>query len=130
VDPRVGISAMARVLTVGLLVLIASAVDVDAIDAQWHAVYPSDPAQKTALHHCYAENPQFNRISAEARRGCYAKWLPDSSQAGSRVKPLRRRYTQRSPDPAALCRLDVAGSQLAAAALIRLRVERYTLALM
>jgi hypothetical protein len=66
---------MARALTVGLIALIASAVDVDAIVAHWHAVYPSNPAQKAALQRCYTENHQFNRMSAEARRDCYAKWL-------------------------------------------------------
>jgi hypothetical protein len=41
----------------------------------WHAVYPRDPAQKAALHRCCTENHQFNRMSAGARRDCYAKWL-------------------------------------------------------
>ena len=69
-DPRVDLSAMARILILGLLVLIASnPVNIDAIVAQWHSAYPNDPAQMTALHHCYAENHQFNRISAVARRG-------------------------------------------------------------
>jgi hypothetical protein len=75
--PRVDLSAMARILIFGLLVLIASnPVNIDAIVAQWQSAYPSGPAQMTALHRCYTENHQFNRISAEARRGCYAKWLP------------------------------------------------------
>jgi len=52
------------------------AFNLDATIAQWHAVYPSDPALEMALQHCYTENHQFNRLSAEARRGCYDKWLP------------------------------------------------------
>jgi hypothetical protein len=75
---------MARVLILGLLVLLASSsVNTDAIVARWHAMYPSDPTQMIALHRCYADNHQFNRMSAEARRDCYAKWLvvPDRGDA-------------------------------------------------
>ena len=39
-------------------------------------MYPTDANQQAALHLCYVENHQFNRMSNEAREGCYEKWLP------------------------------------------------------
>jgi hypothetical protein len=44
--------------------------------AKWHAMYPTDPREKAALQLCYVDDHQFNRLSAEARNGCYEKWLP------------------------------------------------------
>jgi hypothetical protein len=44
--------------------------------AKWRAMYPSDPREKAALQLCYDANHQFNRMSDQARKGCYDKWLP------------------------------------------------------
>jgi hypothetical protein len=48
----------------------------DGVIAKWSAMYPTDPREKAALQLCYQEDHQFNRLSEEARKGCYEKWLP------------------------------------------------------
>jgi hypothetical protein len=48
----------------------------NGIIADWRAMYPTDPREKTAIQLCYIENHQFNRMSDEARKGCYERWLP------------------------------------------------------
>lgn len=42
------------------------------------AIYPIDPARRTALKHCFEENRFFNRSSAKARIACYEKYLAAS----------------------------------------------------
>jgi hypothetical protein len=51
-------------------------VEHDGVIAKWRAMYPTDPREKAALQLCYVENQQFNRLSDQARQGCYEKWLP------------------------------------------------------
>jgi hypothetical protein len=47
----------------------------DAINAQWVAMYPHEPARQLALSHCTTEDSWFNRFSASARAACYKKYL-------------------------------------------------------
>jgi hypothetical protein len=47
----------------------------DAIDQQWAAIFPDNPARQTALTRCFEEDHLFNRFSAAARGACYQKWL-------------------------------------------------------
>ena len=46
------------------------------VTTEWRAMYPTDAKQQAALQLCYVDNHQFNRMSNEAREGCYEKWLP------------------------------------------------------
>ena len=46
------------------------------IDAEWQAMYPEDAAKQNAITRCAQENVMFNRLSADARRACYQKYLP------------------------------------------------------
>ena len=48
----------------------------DGVIAEWRAMYPPDPREKTALQLCYVENHQFNRMSDQSRKACYERWLP------------------------------------------------------
>jgi hypothetical protein len=61
------------------LLLIAAGIfgllEHDAINEQWAAMYPEDPARQTALSRCYEEDRLFNRFSATARTICYQKYL-------------------------------------------------------
>jgi hypothetical protein len=47
----------------------------DEIAGQWAAMFPADPARQAALTRCFEEDHLFNRFSAEARAGCYQRWL-------------------------------------------------------
>jgi hypothetical protein len=47
----------------------------DAINEQWAAMYPQDPARQTALARCHEEDGLFNRFSSAARAACYQKYL-------------------------------------------------------
>jgi hypothetical protein len=62
------------------IVLAAAAafalIERDAIVEEWNAVYPSDPDKQTAIHRCFNDNPNFDRLSGPARRACYDNWLP------------------------------------------------------
>jgi hypothetical protein len=51
------------------------AVERNGFIAEWRAIYPTDRGKKAALHLCYIENHQFNRLSDQARKGRYEKWL-------------------------------------------------------
>jgi hypothetical protein len=57
--------------------------------AKWSAMYPSDPREKAALQLCYVEDHQFNRMSDQARKGCYEKWLPRLSDRVTAVELKR-----------------------------------------
>lgn len=61
------------------LVLIALGVvgltERDAINGQWDAMYPQDPAERSALDRCAREESSFNRLSAAGRAECYQKYL-------------------------------------------------------
>jgi hypothetical protein len=50
-------------------------VEHEAINQQWAAMYPSDPSLQAALTRCAEDNVLFNRFSADARAGCYQKYL-------------------------------------------------------
>jgi hypothetical protein len=50
-------------------------VEHDAINDQLAAMYPQDPARRSALQRCADENPLFNRFSTAARTSCYQKYL-------------------------------------------------------
>ena len=68
---------MSRTFIAVLLILVGfGVINRNEIAADWLAMYPNDPALRTALHLCSDENHQFNRMSAEARDACYNKWLP------------------------------------------------------
>jgi hypothetical protein len=64
-------------------------VERDGVIAKWSAMYPTDPREKAALQLCYIENQQFNRLSDQARQGCYEKWLP---RLPDRLKGLASLY--------------------------------------
>ncbi len=55
---------------------VLGAVEHDRVMAEWRAIYPTDPREKAALQICFGENHQFNRMSDEARKDCYEKWMP------------------------------------------------------
>jgi hypothetical protein len=79
-------------IALGILGLTLS----DAINAQWEAMYPEDAAKQDAITRCAQENVMFNRLSPDARRACYQKYLkqPDAPLnfgSASSVVP--------SPDP-------------------------------
>lgn len=66
-----------RVVGAALLILIAfGAIDFDNVVDEWRAMYPGDPAHRDALHLCYENDLQFNRMSAKARADCYSQWVP------------------------------------------------------
>ena len=66
-----------RIFIAVLLILIGcGSINVDNAVDEWRAMYPDDPAHRTALHLCYDNDRQFNRMSAKARGDCYSKWLP------------------------------------------------------
>lgn len=68
---------ISRIFLVSLLILIGlGAIDFGTVGDEWHAMYPDDAAHRTALHYCYDNNRQLDRMSAEARKDCYSKWLP------------------------------------------------------
>ena len=60
-------------LIVGTAIL---AMNRDRVTAEWRAMYPTDARMLAALQLCYTENHQFNRMSNQARDGCYERWLP------------------------------------------------------
>lgn len=72
-----GTGGMARFLfpllliALGILGLSESA----AINSQWDAMYPSDPAEQDALTRCAQQDGVFNRFSPSARAACYQKYL-------------------------------------------------------
>jgi hypothetical protein len=43
----------------------------DAVNALYQQIYPSDPAQRWALHQCAMVDPGFNRLDPAARDACY-----------------------------------------------------------
>ncbi len=47
----------------------------DRVSAEWRAIFPTERREATALQLCYTENHQFNRMSDQARKGCYDRWL-------------------------------------------------------
>ena len=47
----------------------------DAINDQWAAMYPDDPARQNALTRCAEEDGMFNRFTASGRAACYQKYL-------------------------------------------------------
>jgi|SRR5580698_5448056 hypothetical protein len=60
-----------------LLVLIGfGAPNVDELIEGWRAMYPDDVALRTALHICFENDAQFNRMNVQARADCYSNWLP------------------------------------------------------
>ncbi|HTW51270.1 MAG TPA: hypothetical protein VME45_05175 [Stellaceae bacterium] len=63
-------------IALGILGLTQS----NAINAEWEAMYPEDAAKQDAITRCARENVMFNRLSPDARRGCYQKYLqqPDA----------------------------------------------------
>jgi hypothetical protein len=56
----------------------------DAINAEWQAMYPENAAKQDAITRCAKENVMFDRLSADARRACYQKYLqqPDALNFG------------------------------------------------
>lgn len=46
-----------------------------AINDQWAAMYPDDPARQNALARCAQEDGMFNRLTASGRATCYRKYL-------------------------------------------------------
>lgn len=74
---RGGHRLIVRIFIAAILILVGfGSINIDnAVDA-WRAMYPDDPAQRTALHVCYDHDRQFNRMSAKARSDCYSQWLP------------------------------------------------------
>lgn len=46
-----------------------------AINSQWDAMYPQDPAEQDALTRCAEENGMFDRFSPAGRAQCYQKYL-------------------------------------------------------
>jgi hypothetical protein len=66
-----------RVFIAALLILIGfGTIDFDKAVDEWRAIYPDDPARRSALHLCYENDLQFDRMSATARADCYSQWLP------------------------------------------------------
>jgi len=67
-----------RVISLILLAAVVAFVFIERrpIVEGWMAMYPSDPIHKIALHLCYDDNHQFNRMSPTQRQGCYTKWEP------------------------------------------------------
>jgi hypothetical protein len=47
----------------------------DRLYQEYSEIHPSDPARATALARCGMDDKFFNVLSAEARTGCYDKWL-------------------------------------------------------
>jgi hypothetical protein len=45
--------------------------------------YPSDPAQRYALHHCGEMDAEFSRFSAGDRDACYRAVLPAAARVSS-----------------------------------------------
>jgi hypothetical protein len=64
-----------------IVLLIVGLIEHDLLIKHWSAMFPSDPAQKTALQLCYIEDREFNRLSPASRTACYEKWLPILSYA-------------------------------------------------
>jgi hypothetical protein len=68
---------MARFLFPLLLIAlgVAGLVQRDAINREWAAVYPNDPAQQAALARCVQDSGFLERFSASGRAACYEKYL-------------------------------------------------------
>jgi len=56
--------------------MVIAVAERDQIFTGWTTIYPRDPALKASLQSCAMEDPQFNRLNADARLKCYDKWLP------------------------------------------------------
>lgn len=66
-----------RVVIAALLIWIGfGSISIDRAVDDWRAMYPDDPAHRTALYVCYENNRGFNRMSGKARADCYSRWLP------------------------------------------------------
>lgn len=61
------------------LVLIALGIlgltEKDAINSESDAIYPENPAERSALDRCAQEESAFDRLSAAGRAECYQKYL-------------------------------------------------------
>jgi hypothetical protein len=66
----------APILTSALIIAgVFGITEHDRVSAEWREIFPTERREATALQLCYAENHQFNRMSDQARKGCYDKWL-------------------------------------------------------
>jgi hypothetical protein len=65
-------------ILIALLIIagVFGAVEHDGVIAKWRVMYPTDPKEDAALQLCFGENHQFNRMSDQARKDCYEKWIP------------------------------------------------------
>jgi hypothetical protein len=82
-------------IALGILGLTQS----EALNAQWEAMYPEDAAKQDAITRCAQENVMFDRLSADARRACYQKYLKQPDAPLNFGGPSPSSSVAPSPDP-------------------------------
>lgn len=82
---------MKVILLAGLIAVAigaAAGIRPDAVWGYYRELFPSNPAQRSALDQCFAQDPHFDRLDPTARAACYAHNA--LAVAGSANDPARR----------------------------------------